>query len=331
MEKILVVIPKGLSSGVIISQIFYKFKNKKNICYWLRGKHNFSEHAYAPSRKILVSKRQLLKELLNSDAVYTRSVFDFLYVFMLVKLRRIPIKTIMDVRGLIAEESKLRHNSKVRYFILSILQKLSVTLADSVETVSENMKIFLEAKYPITVDKVTPCFVSKEKIAHKKLSNTHTETPKTYRFIYVGSMGKWQSFHKVCKLLSEFREPYSFTVVTSQLEEAKKAISQFNIDATVVSGDWNLVESYLDKADFGFVYREKNIVNTTASPIKLLEYTGRGVIPIMTQWVGDYSHDFQDCAYILNDKEGLRKELLDKLLCQKTLDLLYEKSLSRSW
>lgn len=331
MKKILVIIPKGLSTGVISSQILDKFKKHSNICYWLRGKSHVSEHVYPSSHKIVVSKNQLIKELYNSDAVYTRSVFDFLYIFMLVKLRRIPIKTIMDVRGLIAEESKLRHNSKVRYFILNTLQKLSVTLADSVETVSTNMKVFLEAKYSITVDKVTPCFVSKEKIAHKKLSSTYIENPKLYRFIYVGSMGKWQSFNKVCKLISEFNEPYSFTVVTRQLEEAKKVISQFNINATVVSGNWSIVESYLDKADFGFVYREKNIVNTTASPIKLLEYTGRGVIPIMTQWVGDYSHDFKDSAYILNDNETLRKEFLDKLHIQQTLDLLYKKSLKYSW
>ena len=331
MKKILVVIPKMLSSGVISSQVLYKFKEHSNACYWFRGKHDFSDHVYSPSHKIVMTKSELIKELKNSDTVYTRSVFDFLYIFMLVKLHRMPIKTIMDVRGLIPEESKLRHNSKIRYFILYNLLKISVRLADSVETVSANMKVFLESEYSITVEKVTPCFVSKEKVVHKKLLKNHKSTPKIYRFIYVGSMGKWQSFDKVCKLISEFNAPYSFTVVTRQLEEAKKVISQSNINATLVSGNWSLVESYLDEADFGFVYREKNVVNTTASPIKLLEYAGRGVIPIMTKWVGDYSNEFKDCSYVLSDGENLHKELLDKMLNQKTLDLLYEKSLCYSW
>ena len=50
----------------------------------------------------------------------------------------------------------------------------------------------------------------------------------------------------------------------------------------------------LRKYDFGFLLRDDNIVNNTASPIKFLEYVSNGVIPIMSDGIGDYSRLVHD-------------------------------------
>ena len=46
--------------------------------------------------------------------------------------------------------------------------------------------------------------------------------------------------------------------------------------------------------DFGFILRENHVINKVSSPIKLLEYTSSGVIPILTDSVGDYPMIMKD-------------------------------------
>ena len=45
--------------------------------------------------------------------------------------------------------------------------------------------------------------------------------------------------------------------------------------------------------DFGFLLRENLLFNRISSPIKFLEYSSNGVVPIITQFVGDYSNDVE--------------------------------------
>jgi glycosyltransferase involved in cell wall biosynthesis len=69
----------------------------------------------------------------------------------------------------------------------------------------------------------------------------------------------------------------------------KKEQKKYNI--TLLTLAPNKVQAYLQTCDFGFLLRENSTVNKIASPVKFLEYTANGVIPIISTNVGDYSAD----------------------------------------
>ncbi|QJD58674.1 glycosyltransferase family 4 protein [Pseudomonas sp. gcc21] len=330
MGKLLVVVPNGLSDGVVSSQVFDKFEGVEDVIFFMRKAHQDSSALDLKSIALVSTFFEFVKELRASDIVYTRSVFDYLYVYFLVRCLLMKAKITIDVRGLVAEESRTRGRGNLRYLVLDSLQTFSVRSANIVETVSENMKKHLESRYPISVSRVTPCLVSKRKV-RRKIIDEGNGALDVSRFIYVGSMSEWQRFDMVCKILSNFDSEYSLTVVTRQAVKATTILERFGLQANVVGGDWEVVREELDNADFGFICRDNNLVNVTASPIKFLEYAARGVIPIMTKWVGDYSDIFHDCAVVMEDGAFVNSSDLKKVYTQETLDLIHRKVSQYVW
>ena len=86
-----------------------------------------------------------------------------------------------------------------------------------------------------------------------------------------------------------------FTFITKDTENFKEKVKKVGLKAfKIVSGNNAFVHESLRNQDFGFLLREDILLNRVASPIKFLEYTSNGVIPIVTSCVGDYSKQVLD-------------------------------------
>nr|WP_297347954.1 hypothetical protein [uncultured Glaciecola sp.] len=143
-------------------------------------------------------------------------------------------------------------------------------------------------------------------------------------------MSKWQSFDKVCSIYKQLQDllPCQLTVITKDKDIANSTLNEFNItNYKLLSADRKQVLEMLANADFGFVYREANVVNETASPIKFLEYTSQGVIPLITNAVGDYSALASSVGISISIEDEatiIAKNIYCKLQNKDTLRKLYE-------
>lgn len=323
--------PSGISEGVLKSQVLSRFQAS-----------DFGEIVFACARR---SDRFRIGELLGAEIkspyrlisqgdriaeIYTRSVLDFLYVYFLRLLFRSKCRLGHDFRGLVSEESYLRNSSLMRRTLLRLLERFAYYKADRLFTISKNMSVYLRSHYFERNIEVTPCLVSKKDIVLRKLNRN----ARKISFVYVGSMSRWQCFARACQLYKSLDIlDKSFVVVTKEVDRASKIIRSYSISARVVSGDKSKVFEELDAADFGFVLRDNSLINRTASPIKFLEYTARGVIPIMTNHVGDYSNEFGKIALLVDDDcTQLEKARICMLMQQPSiLTSLHEKTLEYTW
>lgn len=324
---LVIVVPYGLSAGVVRSQVFDKFSHyAEGKALWFRsdGFYCPDEYPYDRASGYLA----LFKILRNCRNVYTRSVFDFFRVYLLSRMQLFFPVVIFDVRGLVAEESLLRNGSLSKYRILKLFELLSVRLASRVTTVSFALANYLKTKYGRDNVRVVPCCVPNSIRRHKQCNYKK----KRYVFIYVGSVSLWQGFERACELFASIKDYAQLIVVTNDKESAELVLSRHGVAADIRGGGWDVVCAALDESDFGFILRDESLINVTASPVKFAEYVSRGVVPIMTQYVGDYSGCFGDCALLVGDNDkAMELWDLDRIYSQKTFDTLYVKSANYTW
>ena len=220
---------------------------------------------------------------------------------------------IVWIQGVMPEESLMRNNSKIRYYVLSVIEKFILKRAKFLFFVSESMKEHYIKKYNIEVDQkcfIMPCFnelcinESAFSIENKYNSNT---------FVYVGSLNKWQCFDSIIKLYTAIEERCGnntkLYVFTKEKEKALEVINQNrtqNYQIDYVSAE-KLGET-ICQYKYGFVLRDDCIVNTVATPTKLSNYISQGIIPIYSSCLQSFHKINQDIELaVVADIENIQK------------------------
>lgn len=319
MKYINVILPKSLPDEIFESQVKAKFSNQ-NVRYFSINTN---------SKGINGLTVYPIKAIEKKGNVYVRTVFDFLYLFILNLILNKKLYIIFDFRGLISEESFLRNNSYYKRNILGFFERFAYKNSAEIWTVSYNLKSELLRRFYVREIKVIPCKTKRENVVLKRLL-----AKDKINFVYLGSLNIWQCFERVCEVYKKLEEEKThLTIVTREVGKAKEVVSKYGIqNFCIKSCNAQEVLHELDKADFGFILREDNYVNTTSSPIKLVEYTSRGVVPIMTPYVGDYSKELCHNGIVLEPGHGdvdLRE--LEVKLTQENFDFFYEWSKGYSW
>ncbi len=309
-------IPKGMSREIFESQICDKFENKQ------KKYISFS----TPQFHLKLKK---INHVEKRSWVYVRSVTDFLLIYLYGKLFKKNLHICFDFRGIISEESFMRKRSIIRKKILYCLEWFSYICAHEVWTVSEKLKDYLIRNYGKKDIHVEACKINKKFVVRKI-----KKTKDNLVFIYVGSLSKWQSFDRACRIYKSVEnDKTEFIVITKDTEKAKTIMFECGIKNFMVQSCCrNEVFDYLDMADFGFILRDNNVVNTTASPVKFVEYISRGVIPIATKYVGDYSNFIDEIGYVLDDDQNsVLVDELSPMISNENFDLIYSSATSLTW
>ncbi len=323
---ILVVIPKTAPEHIIQSQII-------NRSIFLYGRDNV--HFFSEKKSLLLLKQyrcytsiEEIKSSKHITKVYTRSIVDFFHFLPLTKVKQ--WQAIYDFRGLISEESFLRNESHAKKWILKAFEYFAFKWSDEVFCVSNNMKNELLSAFGKREVQVVPCCITSEDLNLKKI----TQPTGKIRFIYVGSLSKWQGFQDACRIYRQIENSNTeFVVVTKDIENAQALLRSMNIQANVKTGSRAFCLSEMAKADFGFIVRPASKINNTASPIKFLEYTSQGVIPIMTKNIGDYSEYFSNESVLIEDinTDVSFSKFTDKLKERDIYQRLFFKSKEFVW
>lgn len=336
---IIFVVPKYLSAGVINSQVIQMARHvrpdKQRVMYVYGDKNLLGNGLMDPNDWRLTIRyfknfSDLSSDLLRAEKIYLRS-YHFLWKILAIKwFRNRRLQVVFDFRGLLYMESWYRHKSFIRSAVLYIIEFFVYATADHICAVSNALSIELKRHFFTRKINVIPCAIEK---ATKRSTEVHGHP---LRFVYVGSLSKWQQFDRVLRVFEAVcqKMPATLSVFTFDVEEARKIIDNSRIEVKeLISLRQNEVINRLAGFDFGFLLRENHIINRVASPIKFLEYISCGVIPIVTQYVGDYSADVnqQRLGYVLENEEVEPEKLLALFNDTQIAERLFKYAIAHTW
>lgn len=329
----LIVVPKNISKGVFDSQIIPLLIHSEASALFFKNKSQKSELLKEYSdidATFIIGWCEFIKKLFNIKSLYTRDVFDFMSVFIFRTFLVFRIRQVHDFRALISEESYMRHQSKFRKIVLSAFELFSYTFSNSVFCVSNNLRNELHSRFYKKNVTVIPCCISIEELKRSiKISSKEKNS-----FVYIGSIAAWQMFEESILMYKSLPiDDKTLTVFTKDVLAAKQLLDKHSIKARVESVDRKYIVNNLKNFSFGFVLRSDSIVNRTASPIKFMEYAANGVIPITTNFVGDYSELFAKniCNLDGSESEVAIKNKLECLFSQDNLDSLLVRASNFTW
>lgn len=251
-------------------------------------------------------------------------------------------KTLFWVQGIVPEESLMRNNSKLRFFVLSQMEKCALKHAGYPVFVSEPMREHYEKKYGLKFgDKyyIFPCFNTS---MDKEAFNAQDKYKNNY-FVYAGGLAIWQCFEKtldIYKKAEAWGLPNTkLIVLTKDQEKATEMIEARGIKnfETGFTTPENL-PNILKDAKFGFVIREESPVNRVATPTKISTYLSCGLIPIFGKSVETfrrfsenmkYSIAWDDTDEAYSKIHGFMTEVINAADVREEYASFFEKNYSR--
>jgi hypothetical protein len=330
MNHIAIISPFGLSKGIVESQIagvqelFARQYGKCDI--WCDPDGQFVPGS-------LVYKNIWHFELSGYDALYTRSCLDFFRLFLRTRFISKKPLLIYDFRGLVFEESKLRHGPGLRSCLIKLLERFAYENADIVHCVSNRFKRYLQQNWgDRAMIKVYPCCV------HEAVLKT--SVPKRpWRFVYAGGVAAWQNLDQILdyhRRLVTVLPDTELRIYTSDRAAMLGMVERHGIRASVETVPHDQIAGRMAECDFGYLFRDDIVLNQVASPVKFLEYVSNGVIPVITEGVGDYSEDIKkfDLGVLASpDGSHLEEDLsrMQELLRVETYDRLFRYSSGFLW
>lgn len=204
---------------------------------------------------------------------------------------------------------------KVYAMLISILQQKVIEYSSLIVTVTkEQYRLFETNKDNV----VLPMIPGKSFLVSENFRNKIRQSlniPKdSVVFCYAGGNQKWQMAYETLAYYGKIEKKQANTFMVVYTQEAKsfeKLAMDLKIkNIKILSVNYDEMPQYLDACDYGFCLRQDNMVNRVASPTKVMEYLSRNVMPILTEYVGDFSVDLkkQNLAIVLEDLDNVNIE-----------------------
>lgn len=214
---------------------------------------------------------------------------------------------ILWMQGVTAEESFLRHHSKLRLNILNAIDCFVMKRALLILYVSESLRKYYEEHARCSFANksyLMPCFNEQfdASVFEKKDYSKKT-------FTYVGSLDLWQCFDKTVSIYAEIEKHFSdaqLKVLTFQTDKAKSILENAGVkNYTVKCVPKEQVKKELEESVYGFVIRDDIAVNRVATPTKFSSYLASGVLPIYSECLEDYYKNTKNLqtGYCLTDSK----------------------------
>lgn len=259
----------------------------------------------------------IVKSISKNDYILVTSLFTF------IKLYSLGYRNfIYWFQGVSPEENYMLLQSKVRFYIYSLIERIAIKKIRYKIGVSSYLFKHFEKKYKFKIDNdsifIMPCF-------NTGLNKNHFYTPDKYKnniFCYAGSMRTWQGFDNILDYYSKIEQLHPdvcFRIYTSDIEIAKEKVLKSGIRNYIIGCvPIEEVDNALSECKFGFLLREDTIINNVATPTKLGSYLGNGLIPIFTTAIHAYrdlaaEYSFLCCLGGMTDTKTIERFLVDNI------------------
>lgn len=226
---------------------------------------------------------------------------DYIIVSSITKFNALNFKGFKNIfiwfQGIAPEESYIKHRNYIKYYFLNILEYRALKKSRFNFFVSNEMKKHFESKYKLTFKYnsyyIMPCYNTE---IHKDSFYSNYDKYRDNYFAYVGSLSIWQGFRKVVKIYKKIEQmnitSTKLFVFTKEIEKAKNIMKDYSIENFIV--DYlppEKLHKNLANIKFGFIIRNKDIVNKISTPTKISTYIGNGVIPIYSSNLLDFERN----------------------------------------
>ena len=208
------------------------------------------------------------------------------------------------VQGILPEESAMRHSSRLRFFLLSQMERFALSHSRYLAFVSEPKREHNEKKYKMSFEGkyyIFPCYNT---TIYPETFYTENKYKNNY-FVYAGGLAVWQCFEKtleIYKTVEDWGLPNTkLIVLTKNKQQAEadiisKGIKNYEIGFTTPEDLPNILKT----AKFGFVIREDSPVNMVATPTKISTYLSCGLIPIFGSSVETFRRFSEKMKYAVS-------------------------------
>lgn len=286
--------------------------------------------------KDVVIKKHVKDIPLKSNVVTIRDK-DSYYVYLL----RNPKVLITWFQGIAPEEIALNYkkdwNCRVKVLLHRLFERQILKHGNLNLFVSEAMLEHYRTNYSYDSDEyfIMPCFGNT--IDASAFMSDKYKQPK---FLYSGSITEWQCIDKMLIMFKQIKSEIpqaTLSILTPDMDIAKKMLTELDVEASIDFVNPSELQSYIKQFKYGFIIREDININQVATPTKLSNYMGAGVIPVYSDVVLDYKKnittksdfviaisDFDDCISKIKAMER-------RLICSEEILQDYSKIFNSYW
>ena len=226
-------------------------------------------------------------------------------------------KKIFWSQGIDPEESMMRENNLLKYYLKSFIEYIVLSLPSFKLFISRAMLNHYEQKYNFA-DKnymIMPCYNLNYNEPFKKNLKRY-QNPS---FVYAGSLSIWQNIEEtlqIYKFIEDKIHNATLTLLTKENEKATDLIKKYDIkSANVKYVDLKNLNDELLKYKYGFLIRKDNLVNNVATPTKMNSYLASGLVPIFTNAITDFKDNINLNGFSLRMRSGSSiKEIGEKII-----------------
>jgi len=225
-------------------------------------------------------------------------------IFFIYEHRGVGAEEYINNLGFNSIEDVKENEIRERYFAILKVYESIFKIADVIVNVSEQMKIYVHERFNKKYDEklhVIPGGADQEIFFYsladrQKLRDSLKIKNDQTVLLYSGSLKqRWHMRDFIFETVSyiQKKEPDIFFIcVTPDTEIAVSLAKEYNLNHNknligfVKNSDIN---SYLNAADIGLIFREDMATNKFSSPTKVAEYLTAGLPVIISEGIGDYS------------------------------------------
>ena len=247
---------------------------------------------------------KICKLILNSKKIYIHSLYNVLKAFPWILFTKAEI--FFDLHGIVPEE-ELYKKKYTKYLILNTIEKFffkrnKKNKKFNIIYVTESMKNYMRSKYKIVAnDFIVPIFpehLYNIETNERKISEIRSKykiKDDDVIFIYSGNTQKWQKIELMLKYITNLsvNSKYKFFILSGEYQKFKQLLSKYGLvskeNIFLGSVSPQDISSYYSLAHYGFLLRDKHILNNVACPTKAIEYLTFGIVPIIWEEnIGDF-------------------------------------------
>ncbi|MES2427315.1 MAG: glycosyl transferase family 1 [Bacteroidota bacterium] len=256
--------------------------------------HNVTDTLEVYELNLFLHFFKIIKIFFSSPIVYSHSIYLLKNIWFLIPFYK--GKFFLDAHGVVPEEIKYFKNNILSFWFMAFVEKLVFTKNNvTVICVTNTMQKYFRYKYPNFKGKfilynIFPANLSPNS-SFKDYNKDQSDSAITV--IYSGGAASWQKIDLMLDTIEQNQaNNIKYIILSLELKEfdkriAARKINRENLQLKMVEPK-ELIDFY-QKADFGFLLRDDNIVNQVASPTKLIEYLSYGIVPIvLAPNIGDY-------------------------------------------
>ena len=253
----------------------------------------------------------IIRVLFSAKKIYSHSIYQIRHIWFMIPFYQGHIY--LDAHGVVPEEIKYFEGSELKFRFMNMVEAILFKKEKlTVICVTNAMKKHFTQKYPNFNGSFLIYSIFPENLFQEMEAGIPAADKVT--ILYSGGNAGWQNIPLMLEVIKASKgNHFKYIILSSDLDYFKAEVAKLGLaheDITINRVHPSELGAYYAKADYGFILRDDNVVNTVANPTKLVEYLSYGIIPVvLTPNIGDYLENGYEYILYTSINKSLKKPL----------------------